>query len=351
MNMEKLRGNIRTGYFAKADTYKKLGYTLISIARYTPKGIDCVKLNAFMPPEALLRNYKAGKVSWEEYDRVYTNHINSIPIETSLNALSNYMELDGKDKAVLLCFEKAPEACHRSLLAEILNGRYDLGIEELDVKKEKENVTRSCVFLSKKPRNLLGITDHAAYQPMVDEIYNTVSKLYHEYNVRSFYTDASQGFSQLAFWGIHKFKKEHPEIKNIVFLLPDYTKKISGWTKDDIFGQEETKKLLRYADKTLQTKDMQDYEKIIGGAQLIVAAQPSDKLIKQDNSVSAKYMMMCKDKNNTGIYVIGYDVEKDSDMTPRFKAVGGEWLKPLMEACSGRKQDAPEKEADDALEL
>lgn len=350
MNMEKLRGNIRTGYFAKADTYKKLGYTLISIARYTPKGIDCVKLNAFMPPEALLRDYKAGKVSWEEYDRVYTNHINSIPVETSLNALSNYMELDGKDKAVLLCFEKDPENCHRSLLAGILNEKYDLGIEEFDVEKEKENVTRSCVFLPKKPRSLLGITDHTAYQPMVDEIYDTVSKLYKEYNVKNFYTDASQGFSQLAFWAIQKFKKENPDagIKNIVFLLPDYMEKISGWPEDDVFGQKETAKLLRFADKTLQTKEMQDYEKIVKSTQFIIATQPSDKPIEEDNSVSAKYMMIHKNEGGTGMLVIGYGVEKGNDMAPRFKNIDTGWFKTPGFV---KKQDAPEKEADDAMEI
>lgn len=101
--------NIKTSYFAN---YRNFGNLKpISISRFPPKGFKGEQRLDLAPGESLLKRYKEGLVSEEEYEIEY---IQGLPQDIQL-----------EDNCVLLCYEKKGDFCHRSILAKILN------IEEL----------------------------------------------------------------------------------------------------------------------------------------------------------------------------------------------------------------------------
>ena len=98
---------IYTSYFAKMKKYPNIEF--ISIARFTPKGINIPTLKELMPSEELLKKYKAKQVNEEEYARIYRQQLDN------LDRMALGKMLQGK---CLLCFEKPPTFCHRHLVAE-----------------------------------------------------------------------------------------------------------------------------------------------------------------------------------------------------------------------------------------
>lgn len=101
---------IYTGYFAKMKSYPQ-ELRKISIARWTPKGIDIEKYTKLMPPETILTFYKN---TGNETD--YRTAFNAML--KRLNAKQIYNELDG---SILLCYEKPENFCHRHLIADWFN--------------------------------------------------------------------------------------------------------------------------------------------------------------------------------------------------------------------------------------
>lgn len=103
--------------FAKKDD---LAYFLKEIC-----GIDYVYLPSLAPTKELLREYRAGSVDWETYEKRFTELMRERRIEetTSKDVLS-----DG----CLLCSEDQPDHCHRRLVAEYLNEHWgDIEIAHL----------------------------------------------------------------------------------------------------------------------------------------------------------------------------------------------------------------------------
>ena len=79
----------------------------ISIARKTPT--DMKDYPNLFPPAHLLRAFKDGDVSVDEYKEVYNREVLS-----RLRAADVYDELDGK---ALVCYEKSSDFCHRHLVS------------------------------------------------------------------------------------------------------------------------------------------------------------------------------------------------------------------------------------------
>lgn len=103
--------------FAKKDD---LAYFLKEIC-----GIDYVYLPSLAPTKELLREYRAGSVDWETYEKRFAELMRERRIEetTSKDVLS-----DG----CLLCSEDQPHHCHRRLVAEYLNEHWgDIEIAHL----------------------------------------------------------------------------------------------------------------------------------------------------------------------------------------------------------------------------
>lgn len=105
-----------TSYFGRLKQLQKRiaeeQLTPISIARITPGAIKVPQRIDLAPPSNLLRRYKDGKCSKEECERIYLQHLNQWKAEYISNSLP--------DKAILCCYEKPQDFCHRHILAKWL---------------------------------------------------------------------------------------------------------------------------------------------------------------------------------------------------------------------------------------
>ena len=80
-----------------------------------PRGVSKDRVDVWMKelgtPRDLIRRYKAGKISWEAYAAEYRRSLRGK--EAALRGLA---EESRKETITLLCTEKDPATCHRSLL-------------------------------------------------------------------------------------------------------------------------------------------------------------------------------------------------------------------------------------------
>lgn len=80
-----------------------------------PRGISKEKVDIWMKdlgtPRKLIREWKGGKISWERYKVMYRRSL-----EGKEESLWRLAEESRKGTVTLLCTEKDPEFCHRSLL-------------------------------------------------------------------------------------------------------------------------------------------------------------------------------------------------------------------------------------------
>ena len=72
-----------------------------------------VHRDEFAPSKELLKDYHDGRVSWEEYEKIFTGIMEKRGVcEKFFEKYSKY------DKVCLLCSEPTAEHCHRRLVAE-----------------------------------------------------------------------------------------------------------------------------------------------------------------------------------------------------------------------------------------
>lgn len=98
----------------------------VSIARSAPKCFKGRSLEALAPSMGLLRDYKAGKVSVEEYAERYRGEtlaqLDRDEVARYIHDICDYF--GPADSVVLCCWERPGKFCHRQLVGEWL------GIEE-----------------------------------------------------------------------------------------------------------------------------------------------------------------------------------------------------------------------------
>lgn len=128
---------IKTGYFAKTKVYEEDGYKPYSISRITPKGCHCGEIKELAPTWDILKGYKDGTITSGEYTSKYWQMLSSKDIKVLLD--EKLIHLTPEEKGiVLLCYEKNPEDCHRSILASYCKEKYNMNIEEYNLQKEQE---------------------------------------------------------------------------------------------------------------------------------------------------------------------------------------------------------------------
>ena len=96
--------------FAKADD---LAFFARSIGR-----MDYKHQLDFAPTKDLLADYRKGKISWADYEIEYLNLLD-------VRKIANKVNIEGLHQNCLLCSEHTPEKCHRRLLAEYFQHRYN----------------------------------------------------------------------------------------------------------------------------------------------------------------------------------------------------------------------------------
>ena len=137
---------IYTGYYANLRKYLAGGCVPIGISVGTPEYLKGNPIITFMrrlaPTYALLRVEDEG-----EYTRRYRVEVlGGLDYRSVVDEIRAKAAQAGKKKAILLCYEKPPKFCHRSLVAEWLNSKGEFYVREYGY----EGV--QCVPASQRPK-------------------------------------------------------------------------------------------------------------------------------------------------------------------------------------------------------
>lgn len=124
--------DIYTGYYAQMKKYRSVGLIPVSIAYLTPSwymGETCFEL---APSRKLLKGYKAGEITQEEYAKQYKAFLKTVNWGEVIEKLFQISDkYDGSD-LVLCCYEKPDDFCHRHILAEFLT-KQGMEVEECQI--------------------------------------------------------------------------------------------------------------------------------------------------------------------------------------------------------------------------
>ena len=121
--------NLHTSYFAKVKHLRQMGFTnLVCIAGYAPKFFFDVDGARFMPDLAPRKDWfwewKNGHLPNEWYIQRYN--------ETVLSKLDpNKVVEELGDGAVMLCYEKPGDFCHRHLIADWIEVNTGIKVSEV----------------------------------------------------------------------------------------------------------------------------------------------------------------------------------------------------------------------------
>lgn len=124
--------SIKTGYFARLNAYKSAGYLPVSIAGYTPNGIECKSVHEFAPSKYLHESYKAGKINEREFEKQYKLGLAGVPVMDILFNLQGVALAQGNKGVVLLCWEGLNKFCHRHILADYVFSLTGMEIKEFE---------------------------------------------------------------------------------------------------------------------------------------------------------------------------------------------------------------------------
>jgi uncharacterized protein (DUF488 family) len=80
-------------------------------------GMDYEHVVDFAPTKILLADYRAGKLTWAEYETEYLNLLD-------LRKVGAKTDIESLHRHCLLCSEHTPEQCHRRLLAEYFQHKF-----------------------------------------------------------------------------------------------------------------------------------------------------------------------------------------------------------------------------------
>ena len=115
---------MNTSYFASPKILKR-EYKLVSVSQKPP---DWIKVDLIYkklcPSWNLVMPYKEGKITKEQYTERYYNEVLN-----KLDPARTYEEL-GED-AILLCYEKSMQFCHRHIVSKWLMDHLNIIITEL----------------------------------------------------------------------------------------------------------------------------------------------------------------------------------------------------------------------------
>lgn len=111
---------IYTSYYANHRKWRGKMITEYQISNTKPKWYtqDVDKYKPVIPPWDIVDGYKSGRITEAQFEERYLNQLNSLSTDdiTRLKAFNS-------DEAILLCWEKADQFCHRHILRKFLNER------------------------------------------------------------------------------------------------------------------------------------------------------------------------------------------------------------------------------------
>ncbi len=93
-------------------------------------GIDYLHLRELGDPKAGREAARAGE--WKKFRKIYDEVVASMAAQDALDEIELIAE---KQHACLLCYERDPSTCHRSIVADIVAGRIGLKPQHLGVRE------------------------------------------------------------------------------------------------------------------------------------------------------------------------------------------------------------------------
>lgn len=113
-----------TTSFSEAHCWTGIKY---SIARWQPKWARFHEKLYIAPSSTLLKNFKDGKVSKEQYVEEYIKQLNKIkPLLQAFILFELLPTHQRGEDIIFLCWEPEGQFCHRRILAEFLKKEFNL---------------------------------------------------------------------------------------------------------------------------------------------------------------------------------------------------------------------------------
>ena len=127
---------IYTSYFGNIKNLEKNNIVPIGVCCYPPQWFKGPNLASIAPTPYILNNFKSNH---QEFIKRYKSEVLSIHKDPQdfVNRLEFISE--GKDVA-LCCFEKPNKFCHRHLIAEWLNEKLNLNVNEFEIYDKENNI-------------------------------------------------------------------------------------------------------------------------------------------------------------------------------------------------------------------
>jgi uncharacterized protein (DUF488 family) len=116
---------VYTSYFGMARRFPKEKFIKTAVCYSVPPGIGI--WNSVVPDADLVFGLKRGEITKEYYEQQYYQMLldRKDQIANNIPFLKN-----GEQDAVLLCYEKPEDWCHRHILARFLNEQFGLDVTE-----------------------------------------------------------------------------------------------------------------------------------------------------------------------------------------------------------------------------
>lgn len=120
---------LKAGYLAKLKTYPSSEeHILVMRGRGN---------NELAPSRDLLKKWKRGEVTWEEYEEIFRKKMETSESQQRLDEITRKVS-EGKDVR-LICYEGADKHCHRHILKSIVREK----IESFSLKREQSLMRNS----------------------------------------------------------------------------------------------------------------------------------------------------------------------------------------------------------------
>lgn len=120
---------IYTSYYSKVSRLDTSDYLLVCVSNTSPEWFDkkLYKIDSNVYPDwTTINHYKSGEITRDQFRALYVRKISGqTQPEFIYQELENLGRIYDKENIVLLCWEKDSQACHRTMLAELISkGNY-----------------------------------------------------------------------------------------------------------------------------------------------------------------------------------------------------------------------------------
>lgn len=124
---------IWTSNYAKANRLSASNYAFVRLSSSRPEWFNqpLLPIPQLYPSWEIIDAFKNGRITWAQYVEAYNEQLYGISISEVSNVILNYMLSHNLNNAILLCWCKETDPCHRKLVAKWLSDYMDIQIREM----------------------------------------------------------------------------------------------------------------------------------------------------------------------------------------------------------------------------